>query len=190
MPSPYLHRVAHDELPENMQEAHEASMALRGDATFFEVFGNHPELYRWYTNSFYGEVFRGGVVEHRIKELVCLRLSMEHGCKFCNQGNRVDALAAGLSKAEIDAIGEFETGPFSDKDKAALRLADEMRLTNAAGVLDGPLYEELSQHFSDAEILELGLVMGVLTGMAKLLFAFDLVEKEANCPWPGTSSRA
>lgn len=190
MPAPFLHRIAHDELPEFMQTAHETSMNLRGDATFFEVFGNHPELYRWYTESFYGQVFRGGIVEQRIKELVRLRLSIQHGCRFCNQGNRVDALAAGLSESEVDALEDYESGPFSDREKAALRLADEMRLTNPAGVLARSLHDPLSEHFSDAEILELGLVLGVLSGMARFLFAFDLVEKESNCPFPGTTRDA
>ncbi len=187
MPEPFLGRVAHDELPDDMRAAHARSMALRGDATFFEVFGNHPELYRWYVDRFYGEVFRSGIVEQRVKELVRLRLSMQHGCRFCNQGNRVDARQAGLTVEEIDALDHYESGPFSERDMAALRLADEMRLTRGDGALDEKLYASLAEHFSDAEILELGLVLGVLAGMAKFMFAFDLVEKEANCPFPSAN---
>ena len=185
MPNPHLAVVPVEELPADIADAHRKSMALRNDATFFEVFGNHPELYRWYTGSFYGEVFRGGLVERRIKELVRLRLSIEHGCRFCNQGNRVDALESGLSEDEIDAIADFETGPFSAKEKAALRLADVIRLTNPDGVLDRGSYASLREHFSDAEILELGMVLGILSGMAKFMFAFDLVEKEPSCPFTG-----
>lgn len=33
----------------------------------------------------------------------------------------------------------------------------------------------------DAEIMELAMVMAILTGMAKILFAFNFVEKEAYC---------
>ena len=61
-PEPALKRIDASDMPEDIASAWEASMALRGDATFFEVFANHPELYRWYVNSFYGEVFRGGSV--------------------------------------------------------------------------------------------------------------------------------
>ena len=157
-------------------------MSLRGDATFFEVFANHPQLYRWYTASFYGEVFRGGIVARRVKELMRLHLSLSHGCRFCNQGNRVDALDAGLSEDDLAALGDFENSALPDRDKAALRLADQLVLTNSGGKLDAALYRDLRKHFSDAEILELGLTMGILTGVAKFLFAFDLVEKEDNCP--------
>ena len=41
----------------------------------------------------------------------------------------------------------------------------------------------LSEHFDDAQIIELGMVGAFLSGMAKFLFVFDLVEKEADCPF-------
>ena len=169
-------------MPEDIRKAYDHSMALRGDATFFEVFANHPELYRWYTGSFYGEVFHGGLVPRRIKELIRLSLATVHGCRFCNQGNRVDALEAGLSEADIDALDDYPSSSLGLAEKAALRLADQMLLTNPGGHLDEALYAELRLHFSDAEILELGVVLGVLTGMARFLFAFDLVAREAHCP--------
>jgi AhpD family alkylhydroperoxidase len=182
MPSPTLARIQRNALPQDMQAAHDHSMDIRGDATFFEVFGNHPELYRWYSDSFYGQVFRGGLVDRRIKELIRLRLSTIHGCRFCNQGNRLDALDAGLTETDINAIADYASSTLDPREKAALQLADQMLLTNPDGKLDKRLHAELSQYFSDAEILELGLVLGILSGMAKFLFAYDLVEKENNCP--------
>ena len=187
MPNPKLRRVTRDELPEPLGAAHDHSMRLRGDATFFEIFGNHPELYRWYSERFYGDVFRGGRVERRIKELLRYRLSTLHGCRFCNQGNRADAMDAGLSERDLERIDDVESSGFSEREKAALALAERMALTTTDGELDGPLYERLRQHFDDAEILELGVVAGILGGMARFLFAFDLVEKETNCPFPSGS---
>lgn len=186
MPKPKLTRIQASDLPQDMQVAHAASMRLRGDATFFEVFGNHPGLYRWYTGSFYAEVFRAGLVDRRIKELVRLRLSTLHGCRFCNQGNRVDALRAGLSTADIEHIGDADNQHFVGRERAALLLADQVALTNPDGELDDHTYQELKVYYDDAEILELGMVMGVLCGMAKFMFAFDLVEKEATCPFCNT----
>ena len=104
MPEPFLERVKPEAMPDDLRSAWSASMALRGDATFFEVFANHPDLYRWYAQGFYGEVFRKGLVEQRFKELLRLRLSTLHGCRFCNQGNREDARAAGLSVAGASGL--------------------------------------------------------------------------------------
>lgn len=184
MPNPTLKRITRDQLPSDMVAAHERSMELRGDATFFEVFANHPDLYRWYTESFYGEVFDGGLVDRRIKELVRYRLSTLHGCRFCNQGNRADALAAGIAADALDAIDDYESSTvFSAGDRAAIALAERLALTTENGELDPELHARLSAHYSDAQILELGVVIGILSGMARFLFAFDLVEKEPACPF-------
>lgn len=182
-PEPPLNRVDAADMPEDIASAWEASMALRGDATFFEVFANHPELYRWYVGSFYGEVFRSGQVAQPYKELLRLKLSTLHGCRFCNQGNRQDALAAGLTDEQIDAFDDPENGPFTDAEKAVLALGEQLALTQPGGTLNTALHLELANHFSDAEILELGLVGGILAGVAKFMFAYDLVEKEETCPF-------
>jgi len=183
MPDPHLNRVPVGEMPENIRNAWNHSMQLRGDATFFEVFANHPTLYNWYINSFYGEVFHKGKVEPGIKELIRYRLSTVHGCRFCNQGNRADALNAGVPEEKIDHIDNYLNGPFTEREKVVLKLADQLVLTNPEGILSKKLYSELRPHFDDAEILELGLIMGMLSGIAKFLFAFDLVEKEETCPF-------
>ena len=183
MPQPQLPRIAPEDMPEHIRHGWERSMALRGDATWFEVMAHAPELYDWY-GEFYARLFRGGRVERAIKELARLRLSTTHGCRFCNQGNRPDALEAGVSQEQIDKLHEYESGPFSEREQAALALADQMVLTNPSGALDAALHSRLKKHFSPAEIMELGMVMAVLTGMAKMLFTFDLVEKEDSCPFP------
>ena len=185
MPAPKLERIPRSRLPDDVAAAHDHSMQLRGDATFFEVFGQHPELYRWYTQRFYGDVFDGLRVERRWKEILRYRLSTTHGCRFCNQGNRADALAAGLGEHELDAIERNDVASLSAQTRAVLALADEMVLTNPHGRLSDGLHERLSAHFTDAEILELGLIAGILTGVAKFLFVFDLVEREDSCPYPG-----
>lgn len=182
-PEPALEKIDVSAMPDDIASAWEASMALRGDATFFEVFANHPDLYRWYVGSFYGDVFRGGTVAQPYKELLRLRLSTLHGCRFCNQGNRRDALAAGLTEEQIDAFDDPENGPFTDPEKAVLALGEQLALTQPEGALNPALHRELSQHFSDAEILELGLVGGILAGVAKFMFVYDLVEKEDSCPF-------
>lgn len=183
MPEPLLARIPPADMPEDLRSAWSQSMELRGDATFFEVFANHPELYRWYISSFYEEVFRGGRVPRRYKELLRLRLSTLHGCKFCNQGNREDARAAGLSEAEINALEDPDSDALSAQDRAVLALGERLSLVTDHGAVDAELHARLANFFDDAQILELGFVGSVLSGVAKFLFSFDLVEREENCPF-------
>ena len=64
-----------------------------------------------------------------------------------------------------------------------MALADEMALTRPKGQLDAALHARMKPHFTDGELVELGVIMAVLCGMAKMIFAFDLVEKEDHCPF-------
>ena len=58
-----------------------------------------------------------------------------------------------------------------------------MVLTNPKGAVSKELYARCQKHFTDGEMYELGIIMAVLCGMAKFIFAYDLVEKEDYCPF-------
>lgn len=183
LPAPLLRRVPRDQLPPVMQTAWDNARRDAGDATFIEVSGNNPAVFDWYLEEFYGKLFHSGRIDRQILELVRLRLANVHGCAFCNKGDTAQALAAGVPRQQIEALADYEQGPFDEREKAALALADVMVLTNPRGHLTHELYARLKRHFADSELYELGVVMAVLCGMAKFLFAFDLVEKEDYCPF-------
>lgn len=182
MPNPVLRRVPRDEMTERMRADFDTAKALRDDATMNEVGANAPELMEWYKDEFYGKLFFAGRVEPRLKELLRYRLSMTHGCAYCNKGNRDSAQKHGVKPEQIKWIMNEDADCFDAKERAVLRLADQIVMTNMHGNLDQKLYAELKPHFDDAQIFELGMVAGILTGMAKFIFVYDLVEKEANCP--------
>jgi len=79
--------------------------------------------------------------------------------------------------------GKHEHGPFTEAEKAVLAYADQMVLTNMHGDMSPQLFARLRQHFSEAQILELGVVMAIIGGMAKLSFILKLVEREDYCPF-------
>ncbi len=97
--------------------------------------------------------------------------------------NTVSARRYGISDDEIAALDDYEHGPFDEREKAAIRLATIMSWREPTGTVDDDLLAQLQEYFSDGEIMELAMVCAVLTGMAKLLFAFDLADKEAPCPF-------
>lgn len=183
LPDTVFNRIPRDQLDAQMQAIWDTSERLHGDTTFIEVLGNAPDAARWYMDSFYRDLFYSGRIDKKILELVRLRLANIHGCAFCNRSDRLAALSAGLSEAEVDAIGDYKNGPFDARQKSALELADVMALTNAKGAVSKELYDRLKAHFTDGELVELGMIMAVLAGMAKFIFAYDLVEKEDYCPF-------
>ena len=63
------------------------------------------------------------------------------------------------------------------------RSTDQMVLTNMHGEMSPELFARLRNHFSESQILELGVVMAIIGGMAKLSFLLNVVEKETWCPF-------
>jgi len=185
LPAPRIPPLPRSQLPPFMQEAFDRAQRTRGDATFVQVMGHTPELLEWY-GEFYQRVFYGGRVPARTKELLRLRLSTLHGCAFCNRGNRHDAREAGLSDTQIRSIEDTSAPCWSPAERAVLELASAMALTSPRGTLTAGNYSQLREFFDDAQIVEFLMTMAVLTGMAKFLFAFDLVEREDYCEF-GTS---
>jgi AhpD family alkylhydroperoxidase len=184
MPEPRIPPAPRDAMPERWRAVAERAEEVRGESTLIEVLANAPELLGWYYDGFYAEIFFKGRVERRLKELLRLRLSTLHGCAFCNRGNTRSAEEAGVTAAQIDALFAFDPAApvFDDRDRAVLALAGEMALQTMQGEVTPALAAELARFFSPAEIVELAMVAAVLTGMAKMLFVFDLVSREATCP--------
>ncbi|MEQ8388619.1 MAG: carboxymuconolactone decarboxylase family protein [Alphaproteobacteria bacterium] len=182
MPTPHLPRVPRKAMPAHLQKLWDVGMERTGEATVIEVFANAPELLDWYFDDFYQGIFYKGRVDVRSKEILRLKLSKQHGCFFCNRNNTVDCLAAGITQEQIDSIQDPSPAIFSDKDLAIIELADQMMLQNMSGELTGDLYNQLRAHFDDAQIVELGFVSAILTGVAKWIFVYDMVTREETCP--------
>ncbi|MCZ8132401.1 MAG: carboxymuconolactone decarboxylase family protein [Steroidobacteraceae bacterium] len=183
-------RIPRDQLPEQFHLAWDTLNGLTGEPTFVEVFAQNPEMLDFVMNKFYGPVFFGGQVDNRYKQLARLKLSLVHGCRTCNQQNVPGALAAGIAQAQVDAMDDFENGPFTDAEKAVIAYAGEVALTNPGGEMTPALFQRLRRYFSEADILELGTAMAIISGMAKLSFVLNLVEKETYCPFVPRASAA
>ena len=183
-------RTPRDKLPDGFRPAWDMLNKLTGEPAFIEVFASAPELVDLVMNEFYVKTFFGGRVAQRYKQLVRLRLSISHGCRTCNKQNVPGALEVGISQQQIDAMiaGRYEDGSFTEADQAVLTYADQMVLTNMNGDMSPQLFARLRQHLSEAEILELGVVMAIISGMAKLSFILKLVEKEDYCPFIPSNS--
>lgn len=184
MPEPLLKRVPRAALLPAHQAIWDEGMRRTGEATIVEVMANHPELLSWYFDEFYGRLFYNAdaamTVDVRTKELLRIKLSKQHGCQFCNRSNTVDALRAGISEEQLEAILDPKPALFDERDLAVIELADQMKLQNMSGELSPELYTRLRRHFSDKQIMEMGMMCAVLTGMAK--FTFDMVTRTEQCP--------
>jgi len=183
MSATLLTRIPRERLGPQWLAAWDTLNELTGSATFVEVFAQAPQSLDLVMNKFYASLFFGGQVEQRYKQLARLKLSLLHGCRTCNKQNIPGARSAGFTDAQIDALIRGEVTPFTAAERAVIAYAEQVALTNMRGEMTPELLKRLREHFSEADILELGTVMAIICGMAKLSFVLDLVEKESYCPF-------
>lgn len=176
-------RTDRNQMTTEVQPAWDMLKKLTGDATFVEVFAQAPETLGFVMKEFYAKVFFGGQVSQRYKQLARLKLSLIHGCRTCNKQNIPGSLEAGFTQAQIDALIDGDVTPFNAAERAVIEYAEQVALPNMQGRMTPGLYARLRSAFSEAEILELGTAMAVISGMAKLSFVLDLVERESYCPF-------
>lgn len=176
-------RIDRAALDPKWHQAWDTLNGLTGTPQFVEVFAQAPDMLDFVMNRFYMPVFFGGHVAQRYKQLARLKLSIVHGCRTCNKQNVPGALGAGFTQSQVDALIAGDDAPFTPAEQAVIRYAAQVALTNMDGEMTLELFRELRAHFSEADILELGTTMAVVSGMAKLSFVLNLVEKETYCPF-------
>lgn len=182
-------RTDRNHMTPQWQPAWDMLNRLTGDATFVEVFAQAPELLEFVMQQFYTKIFFGGTVPQRYKQLARLKLSLIHGCRTCNKQNIPGALGAGFTQSQVDALREGRVDGFEPAERAVIEYAEQIALSNMDGKMTPELYANLRSVFSEAQILELGTAMAVVSGMAKLSFVLDLVERESYCPFaPSTAA--
>jgi alkylhydroperoxidase family enzyme len=88
----------------------------------------------------------------------------------------------GLTEAKISQL-DVPDNDFSDRERLALEYAEKLAVDHHA--IDDAFFERLRSCFDDAEILELGMMIGQYIGFGRLLKVLDLEPKF--CPTDGAS---
>lgn len=65
--------------------------------------------------------------------------------------------------------------PFSEPECLALEYADRMATDHHN--IDDDFFDRMKQHYSDEQILELGMMIGQFIGFGRLLMVLDLESK-------------
>ena len=78
----------------------------------------------------------------------------------------------GITEELVAAIRDYEHGPFSEREKAAFRYADQLYADHHA--VDGALWDDLRRHFSENELLELTWVLAEFIALGKVIYVLGL----------------
>ena len=130
---------------------------------------------------YWNKLLYHGVLPHKLKEMCRIKISVAHQCGYCSTVRSNVAKAEGLTEAMIDDLADYAASDkFTPREKAALRYAELFKQGEHAIDKD-EVYEELQRHFSDEEIIELGMLCAQTDGVGKLVKSLNVVSWEEAC---------
>jgi len=121
-----------------------------------KALAHRPEMLKNFL-AFYASVGRS--LERRLYEMIYLRVSFINGCHYCQQHHVASSKRVGLTAEDWKALKDGSYARFSEKEQSALAYAE--KLTRASREITDPDFEKLKKHFSDEEIVDLHLLVGL-----------------------------
>jgi uncharacterized peroxidase-related enzyme len=90
------------------------------------------------------------------KELIATRVASLNDCEYCISAHRCLALQRGATPEQVGSYDSFESGPFTEKEKAGFRYASLLHVSGHA--IDDAAFAAVSAHFTADELIELTAV--------------------------------
>lgn len=97
------------------------------------------------------EICRANGIDDRLKEIVMIHSSQLNGCAYCTRVHRERAEAAGIDADTLMQIATWrESGVFSERERAALELAEAFAFIHDGGISDDA-YNRVGSVFTEKE---------------------------------------
>jgi uncharacterized peroxidase-related enzyme len=121
-----------------------------------KALAHRPEMLKAFL-PFYASVGRS--LDRKLYEMIYLRVSFINGCHYCEQHHVASSKRVGLTAEDWQALKNGAHSRFTEKEQTALAYAE--KLTRASRDVTDADFEKLKKHFSDAEIVDLHLLVGL-----------------------------
>jgi AhpD family alkylhydroperoxidase len=121
------------------------------------------------------EQIQASGLEKSLIELVKTRASQINGCAFCINMHTQDARKQGETEQRLYLLNAWHESPlYTDRERAALAWTEALTLIAETHAPDN-LYEDVRAHFSEAETVNLAMLIGAINAWNRLAIAFRAV---------------
>jgi AhpD family alkylhydroperoxidase len=162
------------------------ALAGSGPPHLFTTLARHRRLFRPWLR-FAGTLMPGGVLPRADAELLILRVAHNADCEYELTHHQRLALTAGLSANQILRVREGpEALDWSERQRLLLRAADEL---HAHRVVSASVWSGLRPLLSDAELIELCMLVGHYEMLAMTLNSLGVPVDAVRSEWPPRAVR-
>ena len=118
------------------------------------------------------DVIKASGLELSLIELVKTRASQINGCAYCLHMHTTDAVAQGENPARLFLLDAWvESRMYTPRERAALAWTEALTLVSQTHAPDDA-FEGLKPHFSEAEIVDLTLLISTINSWNRLAIGF------------------
>ena len=136
------------------------------------VIGHRPEIAAALA-SVADAINHSGTLPRRLIELIRLRIAFHNQCRSCMAIRYREAVDDGVTEDLVCSLEKPAEAPdLTDAERAALRFADLFATNHLA--IDDAVYDDLRQHFTEGELVEIGLNCALDLGVGRLTATWDV----------------
>lgn len=111
-------------------------------------------------------------IDNAFLELLYFRVSQMNGCAFCLDMHSKQLRAKGETEQRIFLVSAWrECSFYTEKEKAALLWAESLTILNGKEI-SNEIYSEISQHFSETEMVDLTMAIIAINSYNRVNIAF------------------
>lgn len=127
-----------------------------------------------------GNILNSSLIDKKLQHLIKIRASQINGCAFCVDMHVKEATILEERELRLHHVAVWKESPlFTPREKAALAWTEAVTRLSPEAVSD-PLYNELKNHFSDKEIVELTMVISLINMWNRFGVSFQAVPGSAD----------
>lgn len=158
-----------------LREMTQADSATPLEQGLMRMFAHKPGVARGLIN-FAGAMKAHRSLPERLVELVRLRVAFHNQCRSCMAIRYADAVNDGLTEDLVCSLETpMEAPDLTDAEKVAIRYGELMATNHLA--IDDDLHEQLRQHFTEEQVVELGMTVAFFVGFGRLAATWHMVEE-------------
>ena len=126
--------------------------------------------------AFGGSLKLNRTLPERLVELVRLRVAFHNQCRSCMAIRYTDALNDGVTEDLVCSLEKpMEAENLTDAEKVAIEYGEKFATNHLA--IDDDMYDRLREHFTEAQIVELGSIVAFFVGFGRLAATWSMTEE-------------
>lgn len=167
-----------DQWPSELREATQGDRVTPLEQGMTRMLARIPSIALSFVK-FSGAIKTNRSIGERLAELTRLRIAFHNQCRSCMAIRYSEAREVGVDEGLVCSLAKpQEAEDLTEAEKVAIRFADLMATDHLA--IGDSLYEELRKHFTEAQIVELGVWCATCVGFGRLAATWQMIEELPN----------